>query len=739
MSTSERLCVVMPVYNECEAIGPVLEKWTAALGALGMDYVIRPYNDGSKDNSLAVMREVAERLNSASARAGKPGRIEVRDKPNGGHGHTILTGYRDAAADGFDWVFQIDSDDEMGPEKFGELWAARGGYDFLVGIRDGRVQALPRKIISFVSRLCVRLFYGKSVWDVNTPYRLMRVNGVDGRVGFGELFAMIPPRTFAPNVILSGLAAWKSMRLFELRVPQHDRTTGEVSIKKWKLLKAAAKSFLQTILFSFANCRRWIPLVPVLLALAALLAAQSSYFFFPGQDDQVYQLAGKIQADGGRLYRDFFDHKGPIFLGLNWFGYALCPGGWGIAAVEYVVYALAMALLYFGIVRRFGANAAFWFCAGLLLIPAWPNRPETFAMEMSVAGLGVLLLGGWRAWSWALCGVLGALVFFSKQTSVGFFVGVGVFALIQFFRQHRAPLLAYVGGGLLAMAVIVGALFAKGTFGDYWECCFRFNSIYGGNFRQFLALRFFGFAEGLSVGLVLATAAIGFGWGKAKELGMAVPLVVAWSAFFLWDFALLVLGQGPWGYQFAVSQAALYLPVLLLLAANPPCKAARCVVLVALLAAFLPRLQTISENVWHKIAHGARKPSFGITEANYDKIVSRIAELPEGGLFVWGSKCDVYARTGRKNPLAPYYYYVPFNAPGFLSQPFLDGVAAKLTGKPCIILDAMDGELALDCRGGYYANDPFRKYLYPVIDEHYKKLPLEGLQWKLYVPKDWEP
>ena len=78
-----------------------------------------------------------------------------------------------------------------------------------------------------------------------------------------------------------------------------------------------------------------------------------------------------------------------------------------------------------------------------------------------------------------------------------------------------------------------------------------------------------------------------------KVLGMAVPLVVAWSAFFLWDFVLLVLGQGPWGYQFAVSQAALYLPVLLLLAANPPCKAARCVVLVALLAAFLPRLQSL--------------------------------------------------------------------------------------------------------------------------------------------------
>lgn len=235
---SERLCIVMPVYNEEEAIGPVLEKWAKALDELEIDYTLRPYNDGSKDNSLQVMREVAKDLP----------RVDVRDKPNGGHGNTILTGYREAAADGYDWVFQIDSDDEMGPEKFGELWKNRNDYDFLVGYRDGRKQALPRKVISFVSRLCVRFFYGKSIWDVNTPYRLMRVSA------FAPFYQAIPLTTFAPNVILSGLVARCKFRFFEMPVPQHDRTTGEVSIKKWKLLKAAARSFMQTIVFAFC-CR----------------------------------------------------------------------------------------------------------------------------------------------------------------------------------------------------------------------------------------------------------------------------------------------------------------------------------------------------------------------------------------------------------------------------------------------------------------------------------------------------
>ena len=183
--------------------------------------------------------------------------VKVRDKANGGHGHTILTGYREAAKDGFDWVFQIDSDDEMGPEKFNELWERRSEYDFLVGIRDGRVQALPRKIISFVSRLCVRIFYGKSVWDVNTPYRLMRMSAFRG------FYSRIPLTTFAPNVILSGLAARHKLRCFEMNVPQHDRQTGEVSIKKWKLFKAAAKSFWQTICFSLTA----ETVVPVLLSM----------------------------------------------------------------------------------------------------------------------------------------------------------------------------------------------------------------------------------------------------------------------------------------------------------------------------------------------------------------------------------------------------------------------------------------------------------------------------------------
>lgn len=241
--SNDRLCVVMPVYNEQDAVGEVLSKWVKELDRIGMDYVIRPYNDGSRDDSLAVMRAKATELNCGRMK------IDVRDKPNGGHGHTVLTGYREAVADGFGWIFQIDSDDEMGPERFAAFWSCRSDYDFLVGIRDGRRQQLSRKIMSLVSRLCVRIFYGRSVWDVNSPYRLMRA------ATFGEFYWRIPLATFAPNIILSGLAARYGLRCFEARVPHHERITGCVSIRKWKLLKVALRSFAQTVFFSLRNFR----------------------------------------------------------------------------------------------------------------------------------------------------------------------------------------------------------------------------------------------------------------------------------------------------------------------------------------------------------------------------------------------------------------------------------------------------------------------------------------------------
>jgi len=223
------LAVVLPVYNEEGAIEKVVRDWLHALDGLGIGFEIHAYNDGSKDATAKILGELA-RMDS---------RVCVHNKENSGHGPTILRGYRENCDK--EWIFQVDSDDEMKPDRFAELWNARASYDILVGERDRQDQPWPRRVISVVSRATVRLVFGSAIFDVNAPYRLMR------SATFEPVFRAIPADTFAPNVIVSGAVSVLGARTYRMLVLQRPRQTGEVSIKKGRLLMAAARAFVQTI------------------------------------------------------------------------------------------------------------------------------------------------------------------------------------------------------------------------------------------------------------------------------------------------------------------------------------------------------------------------------------------------------------------------------------------------------------------------------------------------------------
>ncbi len=226
------LNVIIPLYNEEKIIKTVLEKWCSLFESLHIDYMIYVYNDGSKDNSLEIAN---------SFTVDHP-HICVHDKVNSGHGPTILLGYKENTD--AEWLFQIDSDDEISVDEFHQLWNARHNYDFLLGYRVDRNSPFIRKAITTISRLTVALFYGTGIRDVNCPYRLIRTSA------FSFRFRDIPSHFFAPNIIISGIAVRQKLRIFQYPVTYNSRTTGTVSIKKWKLIKAALVSFYQVVSFS---------------------------------------------------------------------------------------------------------------------------------------------------------------------------------------------------------------------------------------------------------------------------------------------------------------------------------------------------------------------------------------------------------------------------------------------------------------------------------------------------------
>jgi glycosyltransferase involved in cell wall biosynthesis len=218
----------MPIYNGEATIAAVLDTWISELDRLQIDYEFLLYDDGSNDRSGELAAVVA---------AGAP-HLHVRRHANRGHGATILRGYKEARGE---WLLQIDSDGEMGPEGFEKLWALRVDYDFLVGSRYDRESPVARRVVTAGSRCAVRLLFGKGVQDVNSPYRLMRASR------FRPLYAMLRDQTFAPNVILSGLAARTGLRTYEAPVPHITRETVTRALNRWKLWKTAFRCFRETV------------------------------------------------------------------------------------------------------------------------------------------------------------------------------------------------------------------------------------------------------------------------------------------------------------------------------------------------------------------------------------------------------------------------------------------------------------------------------------------------------------
>ena len=225
--TAPELSVIMPAYNEEATIAQTVESWAGDFARLAIACELRVYDDGSTDATGAQLEAL---------RGSLPNLIVVHQR-NRGHGPTVLRGYREARSR---WIFQTDSDGEINPGGFVDLWRRRHDFDFLMGFRQGRRAPPARRLVTAGARWAIRLAFGANVRDANIPFRLMR------RDRLVPLLAAVPASTFAPNVALVGLAAATGARLFEAPVSSRERAGGRSSLLRLKLLRAACRSALET-------------------------------------------------------------------------------------------------------------------------------------------------------------------------------------------------------------------------------------------------------------------------------------------------------------------------------------------------------------------------------------------------------------------------------------------------------------------------------------------------------------
>jgi dolichol-phosphate mannosyltransferase len=223
-----QLSLVIPVYNEGGTIVEAVLEWAAELDRSALDYELLVYDDGSRDDSGRLVEALRGRLPQ----------LILRQHRNMGHGPTVLRGYREAHGE---WIFQADSDGEVAPTGFRALWDVRHDHDFVLGIRQHRRSSMVRRLVTLGSRLTVRAMFGRTLPDVNTPFRLMR------RAPLAPLLALLPDECFAPNVALVGLAAWTGLRMHSVPVPYRGRQSHGGSLAGLRLWRGASRAWWQTL------------------------------------------------------------------------------------------------------------------------------------------------------------------------------------------------------------------------------------------------------------------------------------------------------------------------------------------------------------------------------------------------------------------------------------------------------------------------------------------------------------
>lgn len=222
------LYIVIPAYNEAVNLKSLLDDWYPVIqrhdGSGASRLVV--INDGSSDNTYELLCGFAQ---------DRP-LLQPLTKPNGGHGPTVLYGYRYALEQGADYVFQTDSDGQTSPAEFEAFWQKRTQYHAIFGNRTLRGDGWARALVEKVLCLLLRLFFGVSLPDANAPFRLMQA-------GYLQKYLPKMPQNYnLPNAMLTAFGRYYGEPIAFLPISFKPRQGGVNSINLKKIFQIGRQS-----------------------------------------------------------------------------------------------------------------------------------------------------------------------------------------------------------------------------------------------------------------------------------------------------------------------------------------------------------------------------------------------------------------------------------------------------------------------------------------------------------------
>lgn len=214
-----KLSLIVPCYNEQEALPLFYDEVTSILNTMQCAYEILFVNDGSRDETLTILKGFVEKDEHVTY---------LSFSRNFGKEAAMYAGFCNASGD---YVAVMDADMQDPPALLPEMvkMLETGDYDSVATRRVNREGEPPirswfaRKFYKLINRIS-----DADIVDGARDFRLMKREMVDAIVAMSEY-----------NRFSKGIFGWIGFKTYWLPYQNVERVAGETKWNFWKLLKYA--------------------------------------------------------------------------------------------------------------------------------------------------------------------------------------------------------------------------------------------------------------------------------------------------------------------------------------------------------------------------------------------------------------------------------------------------------------------------------------------------------------------
>lgn len=228
-----KLSVVIPVYNEAQSLGPLMDGLHAALDPLKIEWEAVMVDDGSQDNSLQVLEQLAA-CNQTCLRV-------VVLRRNSGQTTAIQAGIDHASGE---LIALMDADLQNDPADLPMMLAKIDeGYDLVSGWRVNRQDTfLTRTLPSRIANGLISWVTGVRLHDYGCMLKVYRREVITGFRLYGEMHRFIP-----------AYAGWVGAKIIEVPTHHHARKYGKTKYGLGRTIKVILDLLVVKFLNSYAE------------------------------------------------------------------------------------------------------------------------------------------------------------------------------------------------------------------------------------------------------------------------------------------------------------------------------------------------------------------------------------------------------------------------------------------------------------------------------------------------------